>query len=307
MPASHRLIPLSLIATAALALPISAAQAGDGSWAWPIDGGRPAGIDGLFDAPDSPYGRGHRGIDVPAPAGSDVLAVAPGVVAYVGSVAGVGVVTVDHGGERSTYQPVDSSLDLGTRVDTGDVLGTLQSGPGHCATPCLHLGRIANEPDTYLDPLDRLRVPSNVRLVKPDGPPPVPPLGPSGSGLLRPPVGGPITSPFGARDHPVTGEHKLHDGTDFGARCGVPVQAAAAGVVTKVGRAKGYGRRVLIRHHNGLETLYGHLSRIDVHRGETVTTATVVGRVGSTGLSTGCHLHLSVYKQGRAVDPMRYL
>lgn len=304
MPIATRILPLLLIAE--LAVPLSAAHAGDGSWFWPIDGGT-ADPDGLFVAPESAYGRGHRGIDIPALVGSRVLAVAPGVVSFVGTVAGVGVVTVDHGAERSTYQPVDASVDIGTPVNTGDVLGTLQSGPGHCATPCLHLGRIANGSDDYLDPLDRLQLRSNVRLVEPDGPPPVPPLGPSGSGILRPPVGGPITSAFGARDHPVTGEHKLHDGTDFGAPCGTPVRAAADGVVAKVGKADGYGRRVTIRHSNGLETLYGHLSRIEVHPGESVTTATTIGRVGSTGLSTGCHLHLGVYDHGEAVDPVGYL
>jgi hypothetical protein len=214
---------------------------------------------------------------------------------------------VDHGGERSTYQPVDASVDIGLPVETGDVLGTLQSGPGHCATACLHLGRITNESDDYLDPLERLRLGSDVRLVEPDGPPPVPPLGPSGSGFLRPPVGGPITSGFGVRDHPVTGEHKLHDGTDFRAECGTAVRAAADGVVTKVGKAAGYGRRVAIRHSEGLETLYGHLSQIDVRPGESVTTATTIGRVGSTGLSTGCHLHLGVYEHGKPVDPVGYL
>jgi len=289
-----------------LALQSSVVHAGDGSWAWPIVDGRPADDSGLFDAPDSPYGRGHRGIDIPALAGADVLAVAPGVVTFAGSVAGTGVVTIDHGGERSTYQPVSAAVAKGDLVEAGDVLGTLQAGPGHCATPCLHLGRIGAD-DEYLDPLERLAVRSNVRLVDPDEPPPVPPLGPSGVGILQPPVGGPITSPFGARDHPVTGENKLHDGTDFGADCGTPVRAAAGGVVGKVGRAKGYGTRVTIRHPSGLETLYGHLSHVDVRPGEKVSTSTTVGRVGSTGLSTGCHLHFGVYAGGRAVDPVGYL
>ena len=289
-----------------LALQSSAVHAGDGSWAWPIADGHPADESSLFDAPDSPYGRGHRGIDMPGLVGADVLAVAPGVVTFAGAVAGTGVVTIDHGGERSTYQPVTAAVEKGDLVETGDVLGILQAGPGHCATPCLHLGRIGPS-DEYLDPLERLPVRSNVRLVDPDEPPPVPPLGPSGTGILQPPVGGPITSPFGARDHPVTGENKLHDGTDFGAGCGTPVRAAADGVISEVGRAKGYGNRVTIRHASGLETLYGHLSHIDVGPGEEVSTSTTIGRVGSTGLSTGCHLHFGVYAGGRAVDPTSYL
>lgn len=288
-------------------VPTLTAHAGDGSWAWPIDGGRPGDGASLFDAPDSPYGAGHRGIDIPALAGAEVVAVAPGLVTFAGTVAGIGVVTIDHGTERSTYQPVSPAVETGDQVATGDVVGTLQGGPGHCGSPCLHLGRIAAETDEYLDPLDRLLVRSNVRLVEPDGAPPVPPLGPAGSGILRPPVGGPITSPFGARDHPVTGENKLHDGTDFGASCGAPVLAAAAGVVSVTGRAEGYGKRVVIRHASGMETLYGHLSRIAVEPGDTVSTATAIGRVGSTGLSTGCHLHLGVYVDGKAADPMGFL
>jgi murein DD-endopeptidase MepM/ murein hydrolase activator NlpD len=302
-----RTLALPLLVCSALAAATSFAQAGDGSWAWPIQRGRAGDASSLFDAPDSPYGPGHRGIDIPSLAGADVLAVAPGLVTFAGTVAGTGVVTVDHGAERSTYQPVTVTVEQGDRVETGDVLGSLQAGPGHCVTPCLHLGRIANESDGYLDPLDRLGTRSNVRLVDPDGPPPVPPLGPSGSGVLRAPVGGPITSPFGARDHPVTGKHKLHDGTDFGAPCGTPVHAAADGVVIKVGTATGYGRRVVIRHGEDLVTLYGHLSTTSVRPGDAVTTSTTVGRAGSTGLSTGCHLHLGVYDHGKAVDPMGYL
>jgi murein DD-endopeptidase MepM/ murein hydrolase activator NlpD len=307
MPIFARAVFVTLIAAACLTVPMVDAHAGDGSWAWPIEGGRPGDSASLFDAPDTPYGAGHRGMDIPGLAGSDVSAVAAGVVTFAGTVAGIGVVTIDHGSERSTYQPVSASVEKGDRVETGDTVGTLQAGPGHCATPCLHLGRIGDESDDYLDPLDRLRVRSNVRLVEPDGEPPVPPVGPAGSGVLRPPVGGPITSPFGARDHPVTGEHKLHDGTDFGASCGTQVRAAANGVVTETGRAKGYGKRVVIRHGDGLETLYGHLSRIDVSPGETVTTSSTLGRVGSTGLSTGCHLHFGVYADGKAVDPMGLL
>jgi murein DD-endopeptidase MepM/ murein hydrolase activator NlpD len=303
-----RTLTLSLLATAGLSVAPSVAHAGDGSWAWPLNGGHPGDEGALFDAPDSPYGAGHRGIDIPGTAGTEVLAVASGVVTFAGTVAGTGVVAVDHGSERSTYQPVTAAVEKGDRVATGDVLGTLQGGPGHCVTPCLHLGRIIDHGSgAYLDPLERLSTRSNVRLVDPSGPTPVPPLGPSGSGALRPPVGGPITSTFGARDHPVTGKHKLHDGTDFGAPCGTPVRAAAAGVVAKVGKAPGYGRRVVIRHAGTMQTLYGHLSRTDVRPGETVSESSTIGRVGSTGLSTGCHVHLGVYVDGRPVDPMTYL
>jgi murein DD-endopeptidase MepM/ murein hydrolase activator NlpD len=231
--------------------------------------------------------------------------VAPGQVIFAGSVAGVGVVTVDHGGERSTYQPVDPAVRRGDVVEAGDLIGHLRGAGSHCATICLHLGRL--ESDVYLDPLDRLAVASHVRLVDPDGSPPTPPEGSSGNGTLHRPVGGPITSPFGMRVHPVTGVRKLHDGTDFGVPCGTPVHAAGPGIVVGRGSGGAYGNRVVVRHGGGLETSYNHLAGQSVSVGQRVTTATVVGRVGSTGLSTGCHLHFMARRNGRVVDPLTLL
>jgi murein DD-endopeptidase MepM/ murein hydrolase activator NlpD len=183
----------------------------------------------------------------------------------------------------------------------------LSAAGAHCATACLHLGRIVNEAEGYLNPLDRLATTSHVRLVDPDGPAPTPPVGPSGDGTLHRPVGGPITSPFGMRVHPVTGERKLHDGTDFGVPCGTPVHAAGRGTVVGRGFNKAYGNWVAISHAGGLETSYNHLSSQAVAVGRRVTPSTVVGRVGSTGLSTGCHLHFIVRRGGHAIDPMGLL
>ncbi len=284
------------------ALASAPAHAGDGSWAWPLGDRR---VDGGFDLPDTEYGAGHRGVDLPGRAGEPVRAVAAGRVTFAGSVAGVGVVTVDHGGERSTYQPIDPQVGAGDTVDAGDVLGLLRGVGAHCATACLHLGRL--EADGYLDPLDRLATESHVRLVDPDGPVPAPPVGPSGDGTLRRPVGGPITSPFGPRTHPVTGQRKLHDGTDFGVPCGTPVHAAGAGTVVNRSFSGAYGNRVVVRHGDGLQTSYNHLTGQSVTVGQQVTTATVVGRVGSTGLSTGCHLHFMTRRGGRLTDPMTLL
>ncbi len=275
------------------------AHAGDGSWLWPLGDHR---VTGTFDPPDTEYSAGHRGIDLPGQVGEPVRAVASGRVSFAGSVAGVGVVTVDHGGERSTYQPVDPVVQRGNDVAAGDVLGHLRGAGSHCPTACLHLGRL--ESDSYLDPLERLATASHVRLVDPDGPLPAPPSGPSGDGTLRRPVGGPITSPFGMRVHPVTGDRKLHDGTDFGVPCGTPVHSAGDGTVVSRGSSTAYGNRVVIRHPGGLQTSYNHLASQSVPVGQRVTTSTVVGRVGSTGLSTGCHLHFMARRHGQAVDPM---
>lgn len=292
---------LALVVTGASESP---ADAGDGSWGWPLGDHRVAGG---FDPPDTQYAAGHRGVDVPGHAGESVGAVAAGRVTFAGSVAGVGVVTINHGGERSTYQPVDATVHRGDTVGAGTEIGTLSAAGSHCATACLHLGRIENEADAYLDPLDRLATTSHVRLVDPHGPAPTPPIGPSGDGTLRRPVGGPVTSPFGMRVHPLTGERKLHDGTDFGVPCGTPVHAAGAGTVIGRGFSRAYGNRVVVRHADGLETSYNHLSSQSVSAGERVATSTVVGRVGSTGLSTGCHLHFMAMKHGRPVDPLPLL
>jgi murein DD-endopeptidase MepM/ murein hydrolase activator NlpD len=294
-----RAVALSLIVLASVAAP---ARGGDGSWAWPLDEHR---IFGEFDLPDTDYSAGHRGIDLPGRVGEPVRAVAPGRVTFAGSVGGVGVVTVDHGDERSTYQPVDPRVHRGDAVDAGDVLGHLRGEASHCATACLHLGRLQAE--SYLDPLDRLGSESHVRLVDPDGPPPTPPAGPTGDGTLRRPVGGPVTSSFGPRVHPVTGARKLHDGTDFGVPCGTPVHAAGAGTVVSRGARGAYGIQVVVRHGDGLQTSYNHLASQSVAAGERVTTSTIVGRVGSTGLSTGCHLHFMARRNGTLTDPMTLL
>ena len=290
----------------AAAAPVAA---GDGSWTWPVEGpaGGPPHVQAEFDAPDSTYGPGHRGVDLATLVGAPVRAVAGGVVTFAGDVAGVGVVTIDHGAERSTYQPVSAAVSAGDHVEAGDVIGNVVLGPFHCTSPCLHLGRVGQADDTYIDPLDRLAGHSRVRLIDPDGPPPVPPAGPSGAGILQRPIAGPVTSPFGTREHPTTGKESFHDGVDFGAACGAPVQAAAPGTVVKVGRSGSYGLRVVIRHGGGLETSYGHLADALVEVGDDVEASTTVGTVGSTGLSTGCHLHLGVRQNGRSTDPLTLL
>lgn len=280
------------------------AVAGDGSWSWPL--GRHE-VAGGFDLPDTPYTAGHRGIDLPGLAGDAVRAVAPGRVTFAGPVAGVGVVTIDHGDERSTYQPVDAETQRGDTVEAGDVVGTLVAVGSHCAGACLHLGRLEGAGDAYLDPIDRLKTTSRVRLVDPDGAVPTPPVGPSGDGSLRRPVGGPVTSAFGLRVHPLTGVRKLHDGTDFGVPCGTPVHAAGSGTVVSRGSNGAYGNQVVVRHVDGLEISYNHLASESVTVGQRVRPSTIVGRVGSTGSSTGCHLHFMVRQDGRATDPMRLL
>jgi len=126
--------------------------------------------------------------------------------------------------------------------------------------------------------------------------------------LVRKPVmAGIMRSGFGVRRHPVLGYTKMHTGVDWAAPTGTPVYASGNGAVEKVGWESGYGKYIRIRHTNGYETAYGHLTayarNIDV--GSRVRQGQVIGFVGSTGLSTGSHLHYEILVNGRFVDPMR--
>jgi murein DD-endopeptidase MepM/ murein hydrolase activator NlpD len=132
-----------------------------------------------------------------------------------------------------------------------------------------------------------------------------------GTGLLSRPVNGPITSPYGMRYHPILHRYKLHTGTDFGVPTGTAVRAAREGRVIESYYNSAYGNRVVVDHGyvNGvyLVTTYNHLSRDTVSRGEKLERGEVLGYAGSTGYSTGPHLHFEVMEDGRFVDPMRWL
>lgn len=115
-----------------------------------------------------------------------------------------------------------------------------------------------------------------------------------------------ITSPFGFRIHPVTGAYTGHTGVDIGVGMGSPVYAAASGTVIVAGRYGGYGYAVVIDHGSGISTLYGHNSSVSVSVGQNVKQGQVVASSGSTGISTGPHLHFEVRVNGAYVDPMSY-
>ena len=291
---------ICLLALAALILTLLAptpALANE-SWEWPMDG---QDVGRKFDLPDSPYGAGNRGVDLRGRIGAEVRSVASGRVSFVGTIAHVKVVVVDHGHERSTYQPVAASVRLGDAVAAGQSIGVLVGGGNHCPdTACLHLGR--KVADNYLDPLALMTTSGQFRLISPDGPRPWPPeVGLRG---FKRPVGGSITSPFGPRRHPVTGKLKLHDGTDFGVACGTKVRASVSGKVVRSGFWGAYGNTVSVDTGHGLVTSYSHLSSQSVSVGDRVSAGNLVGRSGNTGLSTGCHLHFMVRKGGKAVNPM---
>ncbi|MEL6785364.1 MAG: M23 family metallopeptidase [Pseudomonadota bacterium] len=116
-----------------------------------------------------------------------------------------------------------------------------------------------------------------------------------------------ISSRFGRRKDPFTGRSAMHGGIDFRARTGTPVLATAAGVVTRAYRAGGYGKLVEIDHGGGITTRYAHLHRMKVKKGDRIARGQKIGTVGSTGRSTGPHLHYEVRRKGRVLDPITYV
>ena len=123
-------------------------------------------------------------------------------------------------------------------------------------------------------------------------------------GALSRPVNGAVTSGFGGRRHPILGYMRMHSGLDFKASYGQPIFAVTDGVVAYAGRKGGYGNFVQLNHGGGLASGYGHMSRIAARAGSRVRRGQIIGYVGSTGLSTGPHLHYELYRNGRAVNPM---
>ena len=117
-----------------------------------------------------------------------------------------------------------------------------------------------------------------------------------------------LSSYYGWRDSPFnTGKRSFHTGIDMACSTGTPIYPAMDGVVTAAGYNSTYGNYVIVQHHSGYKTLYGHMSKITCRKGNFVYTTTQIGKVGSTGLSTGPHLHFTVYKNGKTVNPLGVL
>jgi len=257
-----------------------------------------------FQAPASDYGPGHRGVDLEAGAGDEVLAALDGVVSFAGPVAGTTYVTVDHdGGLSTTYGDLtDLRVAEGDEVAAGEVLGVLAG-----TATALDWG--ARLDGGYVDPLSLLS-PLRVHLVDPARlvDPVAPPVGmppPTADGGWVWPAAGRITSGFGYRVHPISGDRRLHAGADIAAPTGAPIVAANAGTVAVAGPAGGYGLAVYL-DHGGIVTRYGHASAVLVRAGQRVERGQLIARVGSTGRSTGPHLHFEVRPGGAPVDPVAF-
>ncbi len=271
-----------------------------------------------FDPPGAPWLSGHRGVDLLGTVGTGVVAAMAGRIVFAGTVAGRGVVVVQHGELRTTYLPVRPLVSVGAEVSAGELIGRLAAGHSCPGGTCLHWGLKRGE--EYLDPLSLLDE-AEVRLLPADAADRVAALvgfrdealsgGDAVPGVLSRPVPGAVGSPFGMRLHPIFHVWRLHDGVDLHAACGEAIHAAAPGRVVRVGYDPASGHRLEIDHGtvggHRLVTIYLHATGYSVRPGQQVRRGEVVGRVGSTGWSTGCHLHFSVEVDGRYVDPERFL
>ena len=116
-----------------------------------------------------------------------------------------------------------------------------------------------------------------------------------------------MTSKFGVRRHPITGQIRAHNGIDISAPVGTPVRATADGIVTKAMYYSGYGRYVLISHYGKIETAYAHLSRIVVRRGQYVKKGQIIAYSGNSGQTTAAHVHYEVHMQGKPINPLKFV
>lgn len=121
------------------------------------------------------------------------------------------------------------------------------------------------------------------------------------------PISGRLTSRFGWRSDPFTGVRTFHTGIDLAAPIGTRIKATLDGTVATSGYSAVYGNYVIVTHNDGYQSLYGHMSRVAVKRGDSISQGGTIGYVGNTGYSTGSHLHLSVYKNGKMIDPLSLL
>lgn len=127
----------------------------------------------------------------------------------------------------------------------------------------------------------------------------------SSAGFVFPLLAPDISSRFGKRKHPISRSVRHHEGIDLSVPTGTHVRAVTAGVVIFAGSYGGYGKLVSVQHAGGYSSIYGHLSDILVNPGQSVAVGQIVGRVGSTGLSTGPHLHFEWRKNGKTIDPLK--
>lgn len=202
---------------------------------------------------------------------------------------------VEISGLKQSQQQQQGQLEE-TREDKAYVLNDLRQKQSQ-------LEKLARQLDEEENAI-QARIQAYYRSIQ--GPAGTPPTRYTGGRLARP-VNGRQTSGYGMRHHPILKRNRMHTGIDFGARTGTPIMAAADGVVIAATYMNGYGNTVMVDHGGGISTLYAHCSRLNVSQGAKVKRGQKIAAVGSTGLSTGPHLHFEVRKNGKPVNPSGYL
>ncbi|MEO8315197.1 MAG: M23 family metallopeptidase [Pseudomonadota bacterium] len=208
------------------------------------------------------------------------------------------VIRLDALGKRLTTMADINNRELDFDAPPG--IGGPEEGGGGPAAQAPDLNQMLNDMQRKLEHRDaQLLALENVVLsrslkdaVSPEG---------------RPVLEGYISSPFGGRQDPFDGSDSVHRGVDFAGPLGSKVMSVAAGVVTRAEAASGYGNLIEINHGNGYVTRYGHNQRLLVHAGDTVSRGTAIALMGSTGRSTGPHVHFEVLLNGQNLDPLKFI
>lgn len=193
---------------------------------------------------------------------------------------------------ENTYETVDAVaaalLDAGLEIDRG-YGKTDTGGPLEANDPSTRFNIRVQELDSALDRLESVKA----RIVH--------------YPLSNPAKGRSVSSSYGYRRDPILGRRAMHSGLDFRAPTGAPIRSAGDGVVTKAGWNGGYGRMVEIDHGNGFTTRYAHMRKILVRKGQKVASGSLIGKVGSSGRSTGPHLHYEVRRNGNTANPLKFI
>ena len=200
----------------------------------------------------------------------------------------------------------DTLWDIAASAGVG--VEALAASNGLSENAVLRLGRVLTIPPAGAPVPRHVSVPPVAASAGAPAPPPAAAVFVAARRLaLLWPSRGIVTSRFGWRVHPIFGGREFHTGMDIATRYGSPVVAARTGVVRFVGWKSGYGRIIVLAHDGGFETAYSHLSAAQVTPGQRVAEGQMIGRIGSSGWSTGPHLFFEVRRNGTPVDPARYL
>jgi murein DD-endopeptidase MepM/ murein hydrolase activator NlpD len=269
-----------------------------------------------FDPPEDNWLPGHRGVDLLGEDHAIVAAAMDGVVVFASMLATRPVISIRHLDLTTTYEPVEALVKVGDAVVAGQPIGYLVTGHPCPGSACLHWG--LKQGDVYLDPMSlvtrakvRLLAAKDVEQARERAAQLRLTTGSSSEAGLVTPATGEVSSTFGQRVHPIDGVQRFHDGLDIAAACGTPILAAASGTVTESVYSSGYGNRLVIDHGviaaHALTTAYNHAAGYVVGVGDPVQQGQVVGWVGTTGASTGCHLHFQVWVDQTLTDPQGLL